>query len=74
MGFLDELVGRRKSWKRKSKSNPPEVYPVYVDDVEVGRAEIPPAPIPRWLTALAIIGAAGTVFTILARIRARRVV
>jgi len=67
-GFLDDIIHREINENKSSVRNPSrETLPVYIDGVEVGEFEIPP--VPGWLIAIAIVGAAGTIFTILERIK-----
>jgi len=70
-GFLDNLIRREvgESKSGKTQSNP-EVYPVYIDGVEVGELVVPP--VPGWVIAGAIIGAVGTILMLLERIRRAR--
>jgi len=70
MGFLDNLIHREVRKSKSESEQSPEIYPVYVDGVEVGEMEVPPPPpVPGWLIAIAIVGAVGTAIAILERIR-----
>jgi len=67
-GFLDDIIHREINESKSSARNPSrEALPVYIDGVEVGVLEIP-----GWLIAIAIVGAAGTILTILERIKRMR--
>jgi len=71
-GFLDDIIHREINENKSSVRNPSrEALPIYIDGVEVGVLEIPPPP--GWLIAIAIVGAAGTIFAILERIKRMRV-